>query len=115
MKIKSHPVNNKIFAEIISNDLVLNTVDDAIDLIGNLSYQGFEKIIIYEKNITPDFFDLKSQIAGNILQKFSQYSMPLAVIGNFRKYKSVSLNNFISESNRGKQVNFLATVEESLK
>ena len=115
MEIKIHTIDNRKIAEIISDDTVLQTVEDAVDLIGNMSYQGFDKLIIHEENMIPDFFELKNKIAGNILQKFSQYSMPLAIIGDFEKYESKSLNDFIFESNKGNQINFVITIEDGLK
>ena len=115
MEIKIHTIDDRKIAEIISDDVVLQTVEDAVDLIGNMSYQGFDKLIIHEENMISDFFELKNKIAGNILQKFSQYSMPLAIIGDFEKYESKSLNDFIFESNKGKQINFVTTVEDGLK
>ena len=115
MEIKIHTIDNRKIAEIISDDIVLQTVEDAVDLIGNMSYQGFDKLIIHEENIISDFFELKNKIAGNILQKFSQYSMPLAIIGDFEKYESKSLNDFIFESNKGNQINFVTTIEDGLK
>ena len=115
MEIKIHTIDNRKIAEIISDNIVLQTVEDAVDLIGNMSYQGFDKLIIHEENMISDFFELKNKIAGNILQKFSQYSMPLAIIGDFEKYESKSLNDFIFESNKGNQINFLTTVEDGLK
>ena len=115
MEIKIHTIDDRKIAEIISDDIVLQTVEDAVDLIGNMSYQGFDKLIIHEENMISDFFELKNKIAGNILQKFSQYSMPLAIIGDFEKYESKSLNDFIFESNKGSQINFVTTVEDGLK
>ena len=115
MEIKIHTIDDRKIAEIISDNIVLQTVEDAVDLIGNMSYQGFDKLIIHEENMISDFFELKNKIAGNILQKFSQYSMPLAIIGDFEKYESKSLNDFIFESNKGKQINFVTTVEDRLK
>ena len=115
MEINIPTIDNRKIAEIISDNIVLQTVEDAVDLIGNMSYQGFDKLIIHEENMIPDFFELKNKIAGNILQKFSQYSMPLAIIGDFEKYESKSLNDFIFESNKGNQINFVTTVEDGLK
>ena len=115
MEIKIHTIDNRKIAEIISDDIVLQTVEDAVDLIGNMSYQGFDKLINHEENMIPDFFELKNKIAGNILQKFSQYSMPLAIIGDFEKYESKSLNDFIFESNKGNQINVVTTVEDGLQ
>lgn len=70
MKIETHTTNNIKIAEVISDDVIIKTVDDGLNLLGTLYYQGFDKIIIHEKNITPDFFNLKNGIAGEILQNF---------------------------------------------
>ena len=115
MIIQSHKINKIEIAEVISDKILIQNPDDALDLIGNLYYQGFDKIVIYEKNLTPDFFDLKNKIAGEILQKVSNYRMKLTIIGNFSNLKSKSLNDFIYESNKGSQVNFNESLLEALK
>ena len=115
MKIEAHNINDTKIAEVISDDTIINKSEDGLDLLGNLYYQGFDKILIHEKNITPNFFDLKNGIAGEILQKFSTYRVRLAIVGDFSKYTSKSLNAFIYESNKGRQINFLTSQTEALK
>ncbi|MGI6468320.1 MAG: DUF4180 domain-containing protein [Syntrophomonadaceae bacterium] len=73
------------------------------------------KIVINESSITKSFFDLKTGIAGEILQKFSTYQMKLAIVGDFSIYTSKSLKDFIFESNKGSQVFFLSNEEEAIK
>ena len=113
MKIETHFTDEIKVAEIISDEIILKTLDDGLELIGNLYYQGYDKIIIYDKNITPTFFDLKTKIAGDILQKFAQYQMSLTIIGDFSKYKSERLNEFIFESNKGNRINFLNSLSDA--
>ncbi|WP_131538379.1 DUF4180 domain-containing protein [Pedobacter nototheniae] len=115
MKIETHIINNRRIAEVIADDLIIKTTDDGLDLLGNLYYQDFDKIIVYQQNITPDFFDLKNGIAGEILQKFSNYRVRLAIVGNFDQYGSKSIKDFIFESNKGKHINFLNSTAEALK
>ncbi|QHS57830.1 DUF4180 domain-containing protein [Mucilaginibacter sp. 14171R-50] len=114
MNILSHAIANKQVAEIISEGVIVSNVDDALDIIGNTGYQGFNDVIIHKENLTNDFFDLKSKIAGEILQKFTNYRMRVVIVGDFSSFNSKSLNDFIYESNNGKQVNFLPTVAEAL-
>lgn len=115
MIIETHNIGNIKVAEIIADKIILTSTEDGLELLGNLYYQGFDKIIIHEKNITPEFFDLKTKIAGNILQKFAQDQMPLIIVGDFSKYKSKSLNDFIFESNKGSQVNFVSDLSRVLQ
>ncbi|UWX61553.1 DUF4180 domain-containing protein [Chryseobacterium oranimense] len=114
MKIISHLVNNIKIAEIISDEMIIQSVQDGLDLLGDIYYQGFDKLIIYEKNITSEFFDLKTKIAGDILQKFSNYRVSLAIVGDFGKYESKSIRDFIFESNKTKHINFSETLEDAL-
>lgn len=115
MEIKTHQINTTKVAEIISDNIIINSVQDGLDLLGNIYYQGFDQVIIYEKNITSDFFNLKTKIAGEILQKFSNYRINLTIIGDFDKYESKSLKDFIFESNKTKHINFIATLQDALE
>ncbi|KAA2223562.1 DUF4180 domain-containing protein [Chryseobacterium sediminis] len=114
MIIQSHEINTIKIAEVISDTMIIQSAQDGLDLMGNVYYQDFDKVILYEKNITPEFFDLKTKIAGEILQKFSNYRIGLAIVGDFDKYESKSLKDFIFESNKTKHVNFLKSLENAL-
>ncbi len=115
MKIELHTINNTKIAEVISDDIVIKSTEDGLDLLGNLYYQDFDKIVIHEKNITPDFFDLKNGIAGEILQKFSNYRVRLAIIGDFTRYSGKTIKDFIYESNKVGQINFVSSTSQALK
>jgi hypothetical protein len=114
MEVKSYQGNGIQIAEIIADAIIIHTIEDGLDLLGNLYYQGFDKIILHERHLTPVFFDLKTGIAGEILQKFSNYRMGLAIVGEFDKYSSKSLNDFILESNKAGSIIFVNTVEQAL-
>lgn len=115
MRIETHRIGQAKVAEIQAEGLVLTSVEDGLSLLGDLYYQGFDKIILHEENIAPEFFDLKTKLAGEVLQKFVQYRMPLAVVGDFSKYTSKSLRDFIYECNQGRQVNFVTELSSALK
>lgn len=114
MKIENHIINNTKIAEVNSENIIVESVEDGSDLLGNLYYSDYDKIIIHEKNINPDFFNLKTGFAGEILQKFANFRVRLVVVGNFDKYESNSLKQFILESNKSKQVNFVSSLAEAL-
>lgn len=95
--------------------IFINNADEAFQIMIDCIYQGADSIIWHENNITPLFFDLKTKLAGEILQKFSTYRARLAIVGDFDKYQSKSLADFIYESNKGKQINFVSTIEEAIR
>lgn len=115
MNIQSHKTGGKTIAEVLSDGIIIHNTDDALDLLGNIYYQGFDCLILHRENITTDFFDLKNKMAGDILQKFSNYRMRLAIVGDFSAFTSKSLRDFIYESNKGKHVNFVVSVGEALE
>jgi hypothetical protein len=115
MTIHTHIVNNIKIAEVVAEEMVIHTPEDGLDLLGNVYYQGFDKMILHKENLTPHFFDLKNKIAGEILQKFSNYRVQLVIVGDFSELTSQSVKDFIFESNKGRQVNFISSVAEAIK
>lgn len=113
--IISHQTDGLTFLEIRSEEQFINNVQDVLNLFGELYGQYYDGIILYERNITHDFFDLQTKLAGEILQKFSNYRIRLVIVGDWSKYTSRSLEAFITESNRGKTVNFSSSPTEALK
>lgn len=114
MELKIFEVEQHKIAEIISEEIVINDTQDALDIIGNASYQGARSLIISEMHLLPEFFDLRTRVAGEILLKFSNYRIKLAIIGEFEKYKSKSLKAFIGESNRGNLIFFVPDRETAV-
>ncbi|WP_316633385.1 DUF4180 domain-containing protein [uncultured Flavobacterium sp.] len=114
MKIETHTINNIKIAEVITENNIIKSIEDGSQLVADIYYQDFDRIILYEKNITPLFFDLKNKIAGEILQKFSNFRVRLAIVGDFEKYQSKSVKDFIFESNKNRQINFVNSLEEGL-
>ncbi len=112
--IELRGVKDTGIVEVISDDVIIKIAQDGLDLLGDAYYHGYDKMILHMKNITPSFFDLKSGLAGEILQKFSNYRVRLVIVGDFSKFDSKSLNDFIRESNNGKLVNFLQSRDEAI-
>jgi hypothetical protein len=111
---KFHTINDITVAELNDKNFIINEVQDALDLMADVSYNGCNRMIVYENNLNKDFFDLSTGLAGEILQKFSNYNFKLAVIGDFSLYKSKSLRDFIRESNRGNMIYFAEDLQSSL-
>mgnify|MGYP000346383945 CR=1 FL=1 len=116
MKTIVHEHAGTKIIELVADSIIVTTPQDALDLLMSASYEhGATKIILHQRNITPDFFDLKTRIAGEILQKVVNYRMQLALVGDFGNVESDSLRAFILESNRGKHVFFCDSVDAAVK
>ncbi|WP_167619513.1 DUF4180 domain-containing protein [Maribellus sediminis] len=100
-------------AELQSN-IALTDVQDFLDMMANANYQGTNKMVIHQHQLPIGFFELKTKIAGEILQKFSTYNQRLAIVGDFSEIESKSLRDFIRESNRIGRILFVASLDEAL-
>ncbi len=112
MEYRMHSVNGKEIAEIVEGSFVIKRSQDMLDVMAGVPSN---KIILYRGNLDEIFFDLKTGLAGEILQKASNYSIQLGIVGDFSHYTSKSLHDFIYECNKGNQIVFAATLEEILQ
>ncbi len=111
MKIIIHENNNVKAAEIVSDNVIINKLRDALDLMVNMDYLGSRRIILHEKNIDPSFFYLHNGLAGMILLKYINYKIKLAIVGDFSKYYSKNLTSFIADCNKGEHFFFSNNIE----
>lgn len=103
--------NNTEIAVIHSSELLITDISSALDLIMTVRYEtGCTNIVINKEAITNDFFILSKCLAGEILQKFINYGIRLAIYGDFSGYTSKPLKDFMYESNRGKDIYFQPNV-----
>jgi len=107
-----HSRNETQIIEIVDNGLILGNVQDFLDIAANSPSRN---IIIHKENIIPEFFDLRTKIAGEILQKASNYRIRIGIVGDFKDITSKSLKDFIYESNKTKEILFKENVEEILQ
>lgn len=87
---------------------VVATAQDMLDIIATAYYQhNCANLVLHKENINENFFDLKTGLLGEALQKVINYGARLAIVGSFAGYTSKPLQDFIYESNKGSRVFFL--------
>lgn len=84
---------------------------DAVALIAEARHHGADLVSVPAERLAPEFFELRTGFAGEVLQKFVTYGIRLAIIGDLSAFaaRSAALQSLIHESNRGNSVWFLAT------
>ncbi len=116
MNFRKIEKNNIICAVVESDNVVIADAQSALDLLMSAKYDvGTKNIVIDKKLITEDFFILSRGLAGEILQKYVNYGGRIAVCGDYSHYTSKPLRDFIYESNKGKDVFFVATEDEAVE
>ena len=108
---------NGVVCALVSSDIpVITNSQAALDLLMTEKYDiGTKNIIIPKNLVSEDFFILSTGLAGEILQKFVNYGGRIAIYGDYSHYTSKPLKDFIYESNKGKDIFFVATLEEAQK
>ena len=85
----------------------------ALDLVGEALGRA-ELLVVPVARVAPAFFALASGVAGAVVQKFVNYRLRLAIVGDVEEYvaASTALRDFVRECNRGTQTWFVADETE---
>ena len=92
----------------------------ALDLIGDAYGQEAELVVVPIERVADAFFRLRSGVAGDVVQKFVNYRLRLAVVGDIAAHVAASdaLRDFVHESDQGAQLWFVtdeAALDERLR
>lgn len=115
VEFKKTEKNGIVCAVVVADTPVITDAQTALDLLMTAKYDiGTKNIVLDKKLIAEDFFILSTGLAGEILQKFINYGGRIAIYGDYSRYTSKPLKDFIYESNKGKDVFFVSTEEEAI-
>ena len=91
----------------------LRTERDATDLIGEALSQGANLAAVPVERLDDDFFHLKTRVLGEFIQKFVNYRMRLAIVGDISHHiaDSPSLRDFVYEANQGGHILFAPSLD----
>lgn len=96
-------------------DTAIDSEQAALDFFLGLSYgENVQHFVLGKDCFPPAFYDLKTGLAGAILQKIVNYRLCLAIVGDFSGYASQALQDFIYECNKGRHIAFLLTEQEAI-
>jgi hypothetical protein len=116
MNISTIEKNGAKIAVIQRDEPLIADAQSALDLIATLSWEHeVSRMVLPKAAVCEDFFKLSTGIAGEVLQKFVNYTAKVAIVGDYSGYTSKPLRDFIYESNKGNTVFFVATQEEALE
>lgn len=112
-----HITQNGVSIAVISGpEKLITSASSALDLAMTARYEtGADRIAMEKSAIAEDFFVLSTGMAGEILQKFINYHIKAAIWGDYSRYTSKPLRDFIYESNHGRDFFFVETREEAVR
>lgn len=87
----------------------LESERDATDVIGETFGADVGLVLIPASRLSGDFFRLSTRKAGLFIQKFTNYRIRLAILGDIEAHVAASdaLRDFVRESNKGQAVWFV--------
>ena len=83
---------------------------EASDILGETFGAQVRLVVIPVARLGPAFLDLKTRLAGELLQKFVNYQRQVVILGDLAEAVAASdaLRDFVRESNGGRSVWFVA-------
>ena len=116
MRIEYIKENGVTIAVVTGEEKVVTDAASALELAMSAKYEtGADRLAIDKRVIAEEFFILSTGMAGEILQKFINYHVKAAIWGDYARYTSKPLKDFIYESNKGRDFFFVETKEEALR
>ncbi|MFI8706016.1 DUF4180 domain-containing protein [Bacillus sp. NPDC077411] len=93
--------NNKKYIECVSVRRQICSEKDVLDFVGICAENDVYTLIFYVDAFSEDFFNLKTGLAGMMLQKFINYHIKVAVILENEEKLNNRFKEMIMEANKG--------------
>lgn len=107
--------NGVLCVLVESDEPVITDAQSAIDLLMSAQYDvGSKDIVIPKQLVAEDFFVLSTGLAGEVLQKYVNYGGRIAIYGDYSRYTSKPLRDFMYESNKGRDFFFVSMRDEAV-
>jgi len=68
------------FVEITDKQFIISEEQDALDLAALCGENGTDRLLVGSENLDDRFYNLKTGLAGAVLQKFSNYRILFAAV-----------------------------------
>ncbi len=104
--------NNVKYIEGVAGETWIAAEQDILDFIVHCGEYDSNRILLCEENLAEDFFDLKTQFAGKIMQKLSTYSVRAAVVISEKRVKG-RFGEMVLESRKFQDVRFFTDKAEA--
>lgn len=114
MPAQSYEFHGVSVLEFAKSGPPLTNAQDALEMIQEALGCSASLVVLPVERLDETFFHLRTGLAGEIVQKFANYRLRVAIVGDLseRAAKSSSLRDFLYEANRGNTIWFVSTIEE---
>ena len=106
--------NNHRLLVLNAEGPILTRTQDLLDLIQEAFAQKASVLVVPVPRLDPAFFQLRSGLAGEFVQKIVNYQLKLVIVGDISVQVAASdaLRDFVREANRGQTIFFVSHLED---
>ena len=115
MNYKIIEIENKKYIELLSTNESISSENDALDLIALCWEHGTNALMIHYTALSEDFFNLRTKVAGNIIQKFVNYGIKVTAIVPQETIQKGRFKEMAMETNKGNHFRLYESKEEAEK
>ncbi|MHC1783273.1 MAG: DUF4180 domain-containing protein [Anaerolineaceae bacterium] len=108
-------MENCSYLECIPDGGTIQTDRDLLDLIAACGEQMCDRLLVHAGLLAADFYNLKTGLAGDLLQKLVNYQVRSAFILDEEQVGNGRFYDMMIESNRGGQFHFCYNVDDARK
>ena len=97
-----------------SEGQILSRTQDLLDLIQEAFAQKASGLVVPVSRLDRSFFQLRTGLAGEFVQKMVNYQLKLIIVGDISGHVAASdaLRDFVRETNRGQTIFFVSHLED---
>ncbi|RED59398.1 DUF4180 domain-containing protein [Cohnella lupini] len=113
MNYQIREIESKKYIEFISATEPLSTENDALDLVALCWEHETTALMIHYTALSEDFFKLKTKLAGDMIQKFTNYGIKVAAIIPQETSQKGRFKEMATETNKGNHFRLYVSKEEA--
>lgn len=106
-------LNGVNFIDLTQSDSNINRETDLNDLLSLCYYHNSNFILMDEKNLSKEFFNLSTGLAGAAMQKFANYQAKVAILLPPKAEQSERFKELMFEMNRSNHFRFYDNRKEA--
>lgn len=106
--MQSYELSGIRIVELDAAGFLLDSEAAALDVMGETYGTGADMVAIPVSRLAPEFLDLRSGMLGAVIQKFTNYQLRIAFLGDISEAIAASnaLRDFVRETRRGSAIVF---------
>jgi hypothetical protein len=98
--------NTGDYLRVTCSKEVISTEQSVLSLLGSCADFQTHHMLITQDCLHPDFFNLKTGLAGIFFQKLATYQVKTALVGDWAQVTNKRFNELMYESRQSNQIRF---------